>query len=349
MRLEAKELARRASIRELIGEHVALKRRGKDFWGCCPFHQEKSPSFKVNEQDGLYYCFGCRASGDVFDWVKHIMGYDFTRAREYLEQRLALGPINSEPRPTPAPTAAPTPPDAEAVERQQAALAIWHEAYPCGCTDVELYLQGRGIDVVGMGGLPPSIRYHRALYHHETRRKYAAMVAAIQGPNGKIVGVHRTYLTTVPAGEKPGVAAAMRAVGAEPPRGNVVVKAPVTGAKKMLGQAKGGAVPLAKPGAQLAIAEGIETALSVMAETGIPAWAALSLGNLGGITLPETVREVIICVDNDMKDPEAGEKQAREAAAAYTAQGAAVKIARPPKGMDFNDALLAKLVGTTEG
>src|SRR5947207_8972700 len=56
-------------IVELVGQTVSLKRRGKDFVGLCPFHQEKTPSFKVDPQKQYFYCFGCKAAGNVIDFV----------------------------------------------------------------------------------------------------------------------------------------------------------------------------------------------------------------------------------------------------------------------------------------
>src|SRR5688500_15184977 len=56
-------------IVDLIGKSVALKRRGKDFLGLCPFHQEKTPSFHVKPDRQYYYCFGCKEHGNAIDFV----------------------------------------------------------------------------------------------------------------------------------------------------------------------------------------------------------------------------------------------------------------------------------------
>src|SRR5687767_4981547 len=56
-------------IVELIGQSVKLKRRGKDYVGLCPFHSEKTPSFKVDPAKQFFYCFGCKASGNAIDFV----------------------------------------------------------------------------------------------------------------------------------------------------------------------------------------------------------------------------------------------------------------------------------------
>jgi DNA primase len=71
----------------LIGEHAALKRQGRRWVGLCPFHQEKSPSFSVNAEEGLYYCFGCQKSGDAISFVRDVEHVDFVEAVRRLADR----------------------------------------------------------------------------------------------------------------------------------------------------------------------------------------------------------------------------------------------------------------------
>src|SRR6202044_2187117 len=77
-------------IAALIGEHTALKRVGRRLVGLCPFHSEKSPSFSVNAEEGLYYCFGCQASGDAISFVRRVDGCDFVEAVEALAARAGV-------------------------------------------------------------------------------------------------------------------------------------------------------------------------------------------------------------------------------------------------------------------
>ena len=74
----------------LIGEHHALKRQGTRWVGLCPFHQEKSPSFSVNAEAGLYYCFGCQKSGDAISFVRDIEHLDFVEAVRRLADRAGV-------------------------------------------------------------------------------------------------------------------------------------------------------------------------------------------------------------------------------------------------------------------
>ncbi len=74
------EVRARADIVGVIGEHVQLKKAGKDFKGKCPFHDERTPSFHVIPAKGMYHCFGCQKSGDVFKFLMERSGLDFVTA-----------------------------------------------------------------------------------------------------------------------------------------------------------------------------------------------------------------------------------------------------------------------------
>lgn len=78
------------NILDVVGSYVPLKKKGKRYWACCPFHQEKTPSFSVSPEDGLYYCFGCHAGGDVFSFVEKMENLSFTEAVERLAEAAHL-------------------------------------------------------------------------------------------------------------------------------------------------------------------------------------------------------------------------------------------------------------------
>ena len=75
---------------EVIGQYVQLKRAGKAWKGRCPFHEEKTPSFTVTPDQGLYYCFGCQRGGDVFRFVMDIENLTFPEALEKLARKANL-------------------------------------------------------------------------------------------------------------------------------------------------------------------------------------------------------------------------------------------------------------------
>jgi DNA primase len=84
------EVKAKVDLVKVVSEHVRLTKRNKDFWGLCPFHQEDSPSFKVNPQMQSWYCFGCERSGDVFTFVELIEKTDKRGALTLLAERAGV-------------------------------------------------------------------------------------------------------------------------------------------------------------------------------------------------------------------------------------------------------------------
>lgn len=88
---EDKERVRQATdMLQLVGETVELRRRGGDWWGCCPFHHEKSPSFHVNPSTGLWKCFGCGLGGDLYAYVMQRENLDFPDSIRFLADRAGI-------------------------------------------------------------------------------------------------------------------------------------------------------------------------------------------------------------------------------------------------------------------
>ncbi len=84
------EVKAKVDLVKVVSEHVRLTKRNKDLWGLCPFHQEDSPSFKVNPQMQSWYCFGCERSGDVFTFVELIEKTDKRGALQMLAERAGV-------------------------------------------------------------------------------------------------------------------------------------------------------------------------------------------------------------------------------------------------------------------
>ncbi len=84
------EVVRRNDLAELVSAYVKLKRNGTRHVGLCPFHKEKTPSFHVDEDKQLYYCFGCGEGGNIFDFVMKIENLDFVDAVRFLAQRAGV-------------------------------------------------------------------------------------------------------------------------------------------------------------------------------------------------------------------------------------------------------------------
>ncbi len=97
----------RADLAAIVGAKVTLRREGRDLVGLCPFHNEKSPSFHVTPGTGLFHCYGCNASGSVFEWMQKQEGLSFPDAVRRLaaELGIALGDEAARPTATSTPAA----------------------------------------------------------------------------------------------------------------------------------------------------------------------------------------------------------------------------------------------------
>ncbi len=84
------EIRRSADLAAIVGETVKLRRAGNALVGLCPFHQEKTPSFRVSPEKGVFHCFGCQAGGDVFTYMAELHGISFTEAAELLGERYGI-------------------------------------------------------------------------------------------------------------------------------------------------------------------------------------------------------------------------------------------------------------------
>lgn len=81
----------RNDLAEVVIEHgIALRRRGRSYYGLCPFHQEKTASFAVSQEAGLFHCFGCGAAGDVIGFVCRFHRVSFPEALKRLADRACL-------------------------------------------------------------------------------------------------------------------------------------------------------------------------------------------------------------------------------------------------------------------
>ncbi|HVF85041.1 MAG TPA: DNA primase, partial [Abditibacteriaceae bacterium] len=85
------EIRRRADIVDIVSQYVALRPAGSGRWkACCPFHDEKTPSFNVSQERGYYHCFGCSKSGDIFKFLQEIENISFPEAKRQLAERYGV-------------------------------------------------------------------------------------------------------------------------------------------------------------------------------------------------------------------------------------------------------------------
>lgn len=275
-----------------IADQLGLHRLGRGFpeiHGPCPAcgGDEKldADRFWIDVQKNYFACRKCQVAGDVVALVRLVRGYSFLQALEWLcgpkpeltdaeRDRLTQKRAKDE-----AATQAEA--DRYRARAIAAARAIWTSSLPPDATPVAAYLARRRIDVARLGGIPRSIRFHPDLRYtveegggkRRVIHSGPAMVAAIQSPDGRLGGVHRTWLDL------------------DQPKGKARIVDPVSGAvqdaKKTLGAKKGGAIRLThtRMAATLIMAEGIETTFSAWAaDPGRDAmfWVGCDMGNMAG-------------------------------------------------------------------
>ena len=203
------------------------------------------------------------------------------------------------------------------------AMKIWRGAREGADTIVIRYLETRGI---AFDCWPASLRFHPRCPRPkddagDLLAPLPAMVGLVEHVQRGPVAVHCTYL--------------------RPDGGD---KADTDTKKAIFGPVGGGAVRFGAPriGEWLAVAEGIETALSVVMACTMPTWAALSAGGIKNLILPPEATHVVICADNDADG--VGACAAHDAAARWHAEGRRVRLAIPPSpGTDFNDVLTGRI------
>ena len=230
--------------------------------------------------EGNYHCRGCGAGGGL-KLLQGITGWDFGTVLKRVEECIG-GVARVRSRST----------EPSADRMKKLAKRIWDEAQSIRQGDeVDCYLANRGLS---LAEYPKVLRFHPALGYYDkddtgkTRKvaEYPAMLACIQGADGYVITLHRTYLK---AGQK----------------------APQREAKKVLSAGINcAAVRLFEATDELVIAEGIETALAVHLRTGKPVWAAISAGNMEKVWLPETARRISIYADNDANSEYDGQASA---------------------------------------
>ena len=93
------EVRLRADVVEVISEYVSLQRKGKNYWGLCPFHSEKSPSFTVTPEKQMFYCFGCHTGGNVFSFVMKKENWSFVECVQNLANRYGVSLPEKEQSP----------------------------------------------------------------------------------------------------------------------------------------------------------------------------------------------------------------------------------------------------------
>jgi DNA primase len=241
-RLGHDEIERARRRWDLVASEVALKRKGRELAGLCPFHSEKTPSFFVVPDKGFLHCMGCGWHGDAIDFVMQTHHRSFTEAVHEINGTHARPPRgDSHPL-----YRAPAPSQSSA--SQVYVNFILHESQPVGPgTGAYFYLQTRGL-ISNLNRAPTeaalaALRAHPSLDCTEAGRPMPALVAPITSSEG-VTAVQRIW-----------VAERIEYVNGVGPKD---ARAELRTRKKTLGQMLDGAVRMGAPRDRIGLAEGVE-------------------------------------------------------------------------------------------
>lgn len=289
------------AIATALGGGKVFKNRD-GFMTCCPAHNDNDPSLSISLGNDGKLLVHCYAGCSFIDVRKAIQNRGFLPNNSGKCLRL----VNANP------VKIIRQERQDSSSNQEYINKLWKQAEPASNTLVESYLRARSLTI----SVPSSIGFLTHHYHRESKANWPCMISAVKRwPSDEVRAVHRTFLSV-----------------------NGSEKAPVTPNKKMLGQVAGGAVRFGECLEVIALAEGIETALSYWQETGVTTWAVLSASGFSNIVLPsvDITKEVIILADHD----ETGLKAAKLASKRFVQEGRKVYLIAPQeKGQDFNDLL----------
>ena len=168
------ELRSRTSLEEVVSEYVPLKQKGRRYWGCCPFHNEKTASFSVDTEAQMYYCFGCHKGGTVINFVMEMERMEFMDAVRLLADRAHMEvPARSR---RPGDSAESREERDRMYEANRDAARFFHDLLwtPEGAEALN-YLYGRGLNDADIRhfGLGASPRGWDGLFRHLTEKGYA--------------------------------------------------------------------------------------------------------------------------------------------------------------------------------
>ncbi len=318
-----------ADIVDVIGEHTTLKKAGNSWKGLCPFHREKTPSFTVNRDRGLFYCFGCGAGGDLFGFVRQIERASFREAAEILARKYGIDiPKRTANR------------GEDRRERLLDSVAAAHRRYVenlwAGPNRATEYLRERGVpeetardlalgfapdswDFLSRGAEAADILIEAGLLQAGTegKRPYDRfrnrLLFPIRDERGRVVGFGG------------------RALGPEEPKYLNSPESPVFAKSRLLY-----GLPAAREGMRerdrAVLVEGYFDHLGLIL-SGVPETVAsmgTSLGRPQAEKLRKRVSRAILCYDGDS----AGKHATRRAVPLLLAEGLEVRVASMPAGAD---------------
>ena len=336
------ELRNRLNLSDLVGRRVKLVPKGGRLAGLCPFHNEKTPSFYVNDTEGFYHCFGCGANGDMISWLREIDGMEFIEAVRQLSEMAGL--------PMPAGDRAS---DATALKRKAAVdaceaatgffVAQLHTKEGAAAMQ---YIRQRGLsdDVITDFRLGYAPR--RGLIAHLQQREISveliksAGLAGVSDRDGSVYDYFRDRLIFPiedPRGRVIGFGA--RAVGEAQPKYLNSPESPSFSKKSIL-YGWGRARTAARRGLPIIVVEGYMDVIAV-ASSGVAAAVAplgTALGEDQIRLLWKLSNEPVLCFDGD-KAGQSAAQRAVERVLPLLEPGRSVRLSVLPEGQDPDDIL----------
>jgi putative DNA primase/helicase len=280
-----------------LGVEAKYLQKGHTSCPICNGGKDRYRFTDLNSKGG-WICNQC-GHGDGMDLLQKMFGWDWKRATSEIDRVIGtarLHPVRDEKTEEQV---------RESIRKTLREATLVSEGDP-----VWKYLNAR----TGVAKMPRSIRFHPSLWHAEAEKRFPAMLAVMQYPDGQGASVHRTYLTQ---------------------DGH---KAPVEKVKKLMQglPLNTSCVRLSGIEPVIGIAEGIETALAASVMFGFPVWAATSAQVMEKWEPPQGIREVVVCADNDLSYT--GQAAAFSLAKRLMLKGIEASVRIPPQpGMDWAD------------
>ena len=336
------ELRSRLSLSELVGRRVKLVPKGGRLAGLCPFHNEKTPSFYVNDSEGFYHCFGCGANGDMITWLRETDGLEFIEAVRQLSEMAGLSmPADDRTSGEAAQQRK------AAVDACEAAAAFYSSslARPDGAA-ASRYLASRGLSDQVIRDFRLGYAPRTGLFSHLQQRELpldmcrAAGLTAVSDRDGSVYDYFRDRVM-FPIEDARGrvIGFGARALGDAQPKYLNSPESP-SFVKKTVLYGFGRARTLVRRGLPLMVVEGYMDVIAVTA-SGV----AGAVAPLGTALAEEQIRllwklsdEPVLCFDGD-KAGQTAAARAIERVLPLLEPGRSVRLAVLPEGQDPDDIL----------
>lgn len=339
------ELRNRLTLSDIVGQRVKLVPKGGRLAGLCPFHNEKTPSFYVNDTEGFYHCFGCGANGDMISWLRETDGLEFIEAVRQLSEMAGL-PIPADARATDV-----------AAQQRRAAVDACEAAAGFFASQLHTkqgaaalhYIRQRGLSDEVIADFQLGYAPRRGLFAHLQQRELSteliksAGLVGISDRDGSVYDYFRDRLIFPiedPRGRVTGFGA--RALGETQPK---YINSPETPSflKKSVLYGWGRARTAARRGLPVMVVEGYMDVIAVTSSGVAAAVAPLgtALGEEQFRLLWKLSDDPVLCFDGD-KAGQTAAQRAIQRVLPLLEPGRSVRLAVLPEGQDPDDILRQK-------